>query len=538
MDDRSRSRSSSTVNAVLYVRASSERQAEKGLSIPAQLRELRSYCDKHGYVILKEFKDAGFSGVTDQRPAFQEMIVYGKLHKEHLDCVLVWKHNRFSRNRVHAAVYKQYLRDLGVNVISITEPMVDSIDGELLEAVVEAVDSRFSKSLGQDVMRGIREVAKRGFYPLSLAPLGYRKDEVRDGKAKRHRLVPDEGMAPLIRRIFELYVNNGFGAKEVAKSLNGQGLTTRTGKPWSTKGVLKVLENPIYKGTLRIEFTTKNARYLPQEDRKVVLEGAFQPIVDRDTYEQAQRLRAKRARTHPRELGSEYLLSGLLRCQRCGSKMYGVAAKSSHYFYYTCKRFYESGKSECDFGFINRQRLNDVVLEKVTDVLLEEDSLRELADEVNAELGDHAQLVHRERKLIQGQLKEKETQVSRLVDAIEQGGLPVDTIRPRLQTRQEEVQRLKARLVELENEKRQSRATQLDIERIRPYVESLKETLGTAAVKTQRAILGSFIKEIGVDDNELTIEFTIPQGPWRMHKGRDQSDGVLCMVTSGTPGRT
>ena len=525
------------MNAVLYVRASSERQAEKGLSIPAQLRELRSYCDKHGYVILKEFQDAGFSGTTDQRPGFQEMIVYCKLHKEHLDCVQVWKYNRFSRNRVHAAVYKQYLRDLGVNVISITEPMVDSIDGELLEAVVEAVDSRFSKSLAQDVMRGVREVAKRGFYPRSVAPLGYRKEETRDGKAKRYLLVPDEETAPLIRRIFELYVGSGWGAKEVAKRLNEQGLTTRTGKPWSTKGVLKVLQNPIYKGTLQIEFTTKNARYLPQEDRKVVLEGAFQPIVDPETYERAQRLRIKRARTHPRELGSEYLLSGLLRCQRCGSRMCGVSAKSSHNFYYTCKRFYESGKSQCDFGFISRQRLNDVVLEKVTDVLLEEDNLRELADEVNAELGDHDQVVRRERRLIEGQLKERKTQVSRLVDAIEQGGIPADTIRPRLQTRQEELQKLKARLIELETEEHQSRATQLDIERIRPYIELLKETLATAAVKTQRAILGSFIKEIGVDEEELTIEFAIPQGPW-MHQGRGQSDGVLCMVTPGTPERT
>jgi hypothetical protein len=103
------------------------------------------------------------------------MIAFCQLNKDRLQAILVWKLNRLFRNRVDSAVYKRHLRRLGINVISITEPMAESIDSDLLEAVVEAVDSRFSKSLSQDVMRGMRESARRGHYPLSVVALGYKR---------------------------------------------------------------------------------------------------------------------------------------------------------------------------------------------------------------------------------------------------------------------------------------------------------------------------------------------------------------------------
>ena len=219
--------------------------------------------------------------------------------------------------------------------------------------------------------------------------------------------------------------------------------------------------------------------------------------------------------------------------------MYGVAAKSSQHFYYTCKRFYEMGKSTCDFGFINRQRLDRVVLEKVQDVLLEEGNLRQLAEEVNQELGDHEELIRSERQLVKRQLKEKESQVARLVDAIEQGEVPVTAIQPRLQARQQEAERLQGRLIQLEDYHRDNVRVYVDIDRIRPYVESLKETLATSSIKSQRAVLQSFVKQVEVDNTQLAIEFAIPQAPITQKEPHNEGlpEGVLCMVTSGTPGR-
>ena len=526
------------MNVVLYARASSERQAEKGLSIPGQLRELNAFCERSGYVILETFADAGYSGTTDRRPAFQAMVDYCKLHRAHVDAVLVWKSNRFARNRTHAAVYKHHLRSLGVDVLSVTEPKVDGIDGELLEAVVEAMDGRFSRSLAQDVMRGMREVAKRGFYPLSRPPYGYRKEAVPDGRATRYRLVPDENAASLVRRIFTLYVSEGLGAKATAKRLNEQGFSTPTGRAWTTKAVLKVLGNRAYTGCLEVRFTSENAQYLPECDRSVVIENAHPPIVDPETYERARSLREKRSHAHPRELASDYLLSGLLRCKRCGAKMYGVSAKSGTQFYYVCKRFYESGKTQCGSRFVRRDRLDGVVLEKVRDVLLEEGNLSELVSQVNRELGTDAERLAEERKLAKTELKRKETQIERLLDVIEQGCMPSRTATERLKRRETEAEHLRVRVTQLQDDCGLKRVSRLDLERVRPYVESIKETLSNADTRTKQAILRSFLKKVEVGEEELSIEFTIPQRTGQEEPSPGGGAGVLGMVTSGTPSGT
>ncbi len=320
-------------------------------------------------------------------------------------------------------------------------------------------------------------------------------------------------------------------------ALNAEGLTTRSGKPWCTKSILHVIGNPIYVGTLHLEFTKDNARYLPPQDRSIVVEGLCEPLVDEETFQAAQRVRKERAREHPRHLASQYLLSGLLRCARCGSRLYGVSAKSSRHFYYACRRYYESGKGSCPFGLVNRDRLDSVVLEKVRDVLLSDTNLLLLADKVNRELGEDAGRLDEERTLLKVRLKERRQQLTRLLDALEMGKLAPEALRERVNTRQEEIERLQVRLDELKRDGGSLRATRFDLERMRPYVESLKETLETASVQTRRAVLKSFIERIEVARDELTIEFRLPR-PQGTLTPSEIPGPVLGTEKSGTPGGT
>ena len=293
-----------SLRALIYARASSHRQAEKGLSVPGQLRELRRYCSQHGYEIVKEFHDDGFSGTTDKRPGFQEMVAYAEEHPDEIDAVLVWSFSRFARNRVHAVVYKARLHRLGIKVISISEPLPDGPEADLLEAVVEAMDAHRSIRLARDVMRGIREAILQGFYPLSTVPIGYRREEVKVGGVRRFKLVPDEATAPLVRRIFEAYVKEGKGAKEIAQELNAQKLLTPRGRRWNRSAILRIISNPIYIGTLVVKFDSENARFLPAEQREIVAENFCTPLIPVEIFELAQRYREERARAHPQHLAS------------------------------------------------------------------------------------------------------------------------------------------------------------------------------------------------------------------------------------------
>ncbi len=212
------------MKVALYARVSSEKQ-DVDLSISAQLKSLRDYAIKNGHEVVREFIDEAESGKTTARPAFRDMISAARRSKRPFDLILVWKYSRFSRSREDSIVFKTMLRKAGVQVISITEPFEDTPSGRLFEAMIESLDEFYSANLGEEVTRGMRESASRGFYISAIAPFGYHKVKVKDGGKERPKLDIKPNEAQIVTRIFNL-VLEGKGLMEVAKQLK-----TSTGLP-------------------------------------------------------------------------------------------------------------------------------------------------------------------------------------------------------------------------------------------------------------------------------------------------------------------
>ena len=158
------------MKAAIYSRVSSDSQ-DVELSIFGQIRALKDFAAKHGYEITREYVDEAESGRNTNRPAFREMISVAKAHNPPFEAILVWKLNRFARNRIDSATFKKLLRDRGIKVVSINEPLEDSPSGRLLEGVIETIDQFYSENMGEDIRRGMRENATRGFYNGSRTPL-------------------------------------------------------------------------------------------------------------------------------------------------------------------------------------------------------------------------------------------------------------------------------------------------------------------------------------------------------------------------------
>src|SRR4030043_292815 len=182
------------MKAALYARVSSEKQ-DVDLSISAQLKSLREYCARNGYEVVKEFVDEAESGKTTARPAFREMISAARRSEKPYNLILVWKYSRFARSREDSIVFKTMLRKNGVRVISISEPAEDTPTGKLLEAMIESLDEFYSANLGEEVTRGMRESASRGFYISARAPFGYRVVKVNDGGKDRPKLEVEPNQA-------------------------------------------------------------------------------------------------------------------------------------------------------------------------------------------------------------------------------------------------------------------------------------------------------------------------------------------------------
>ena len=236
------------MKVALYARVSSDRQ-DVDLSIAAQLKQLRDHAARNGHVVVMEFVDEAESGRTAYRPRFREMISMARQTSKPFELILVYKYSRFARNREDSIVYKALLKKNGIQLISITEPVDDTAMGRLMQSIIECIDEFYSENLGEEVTRGMRESASRGFYLSSRPPYGYRKTKVRDGLKEHTRLDLDEVQASVVAQIYD-DAAHGKSLIEIVKMLNSKGIAGPKGKGWSKSSLSKMLTNEAYNGTI------------------------------------------------------------------------------------------------------------------------------------------------------------------------------------------------------------------------------------------------------------------------------------------------
>ena len=204
--------------AVIYARFSSSKQREE--SIEGQVRVCTEYADRHGLVVVDTYIDREISGKTDDRPAFQQMIADAKVRK--FDTLLVYKNDRFSRNRYDAAVYKRMLRMAGVEIRFAAETIPEGPEGIILESMLEGFAEYYSAELAQKVRRGMHENALK-CRTTGSTPIGY--------KIVDHQYVIDEKGAEVVRYIYEA-VAAGVPYSEIIVNLNEKGMRTSSGSKW------------------------------------------------------------------------------------------------------------------------------------------------------------------------------------------------------------------------------------------------------------------------------------------------------------------
>ena len=185
------------MNAVIYARYSSDSQREE--SIEGQLRECREYAERNDMTVVGTYIDRALSAKTADRPEFQRMIKDSA--KELFEIVLVWKLDRFSRDRYDSAHYKHILKKNGVKVISAKEHISEGPEGIILEAMLEGYAEFYSAELSEKIHRGQKENALKGKNNGGGVPLGYLLDK------KAQKLVIDPVTAPLVVEIFEKYAD-------------------------------------------------------------------------------------------------------------------------------------------------------------------------------------------------------------------------------------------------------------------------------------------------------------------------------------------
>ena len=465
------------MTAVIYARYSTDSQREE--SIEGQIRECTAYAEKNGFTVVKHYIDRAVSAKTDNRPQFQQMIKDSE--RGIFDVIIVWKLDRFARNRYDSARYKTQLKRNGVKLVSATEVISAGPEGIILESVLEGYAEYYSADLSEKVVRGMTENALKGIYNGGTIPFGYMIDETRHYQ-------PDPLLAPYVEQTFQKYAD-GATMTDLRDWLKAHNIKNSMGGEMSYNTIQRMLSNRRYIGELRL--------------RDVVQPNAIPALVSEDLFNKVQEKLAKNKKAPARHKAEEsYLLTTKLYCGKCGALMFGesgVSHTGKMYTYYKCAA--AKKKKTCDKKAVRKQWLEDLVVNE-TMKLVEDDA------SMNAIIAKVMELQNQESTdlpIYEKQLKETEVGITNMLNAIQMGILTSST-KGRLEALEEQRKELQARIAEERLAK-----PKMKEEFVRFWLLRFRK-LDMTQPEQRQALVDTFINAIYLYDDKVLITFNYKEG--------------------------
>ena len=465
------------MTAVIYARYSSDNQREE--SIEGQIRECTAYAEKNGITVVKHYIDRAISAKTDNRPQFQQMIKDSE--RKLFDIVLVWKLDRFARNRYDSARYKTQLKKNGVKLMSATEIISDGPEGIILESVLEGYAEYYSADLSEKVVRGMTENALKGKYNGGAVPIGY----VIDAK---QRFQPDFLTAPFVAEAFKRY-NEGATMTEIRDWLNKHHVKNPRGGSMTYNTVQHMLNNRRYIGELKY--------------RDILIADAIPPLVSAELFQEVQEKMAKNKKAPARRKAEDdYLLTTKLFCGHCGALMFGESGTSRTgdvHRYYKCAA--AKKRKTCTKKTVRKQWLEDLVVNE-TMRLIQDDTV------IDSLVAAVMELQNRESTslpLYEKQLRETETGIQNMLNAI-QAGILTSSTKERLEVLEAQKKDLEAKIAEEKLAK-----PVMKEEFVRFWLLHFRK-LDLSQKEQRQTLIDTFINAIYLYDDKVLITFNYKEG--------------------------
>ena len=412
--------------AFILARYSTDNQSAD--SIEVQVGKCSEWCNAQNLPILGIYADYAVSGMKDTRPQYEAMM--SALREGRADTVVIYDQSRMFRLMTAWFEFRQELSVMGVEVVSVTQPLVGGDLRDPANFMNEGITALFAQMWAlqtrQKVMEKMRHMAQTGQHTGGKPPLGYRIEE--------GRLIPDETEAPIVRRIFAEYAA-GRSYRQIIDGLNADGIKTKRGNPFGTNSLHDLLRNEKYIGTLTYgkalhrEDGSRNTHATSPD--MIRIEDAHAAIIDRELFRQVQeRLSGNRRDRGGRPATKrDYPLRGKVFCGLCGAPM--VINNSSHtYDYYKC------GKAKrthtCDNKPIRVDTLERLAADEVRRILGQPDLVDTMIATLQREAATLQSGAARRLAVIAEQYKDVSTRLENAVEAV-LSGLNSPTIQKRIQ---------------------------------------------------------------------------------------------------------
>lgn len=497
--------------AVIYARYSSDNQREE--SIEGQLRECMAFAKRKGYTVIKSYADRAISGKrADNRPEFQQMI--SDSSRGEFDTVIVWKIDRFSRDKYDSVIYKSKLNKNGVSVISATEPIDSSPEGKLMESIFEGFSEYYVKDLEMKTSRGMTENAIKGKFNGGAVTFGYQIDS--NGQFQKHPI-----NAPIVTEIFTRY-SSGETIRNIVDDLNSRGIKNNN-KEISYHFINWLLKNRRYIGEYKFRDTVNN--------------NAIPPLITPEIFNKCQQ-RLENNKHKPasfKAVDDKYLLTGKIFCGKCGGTMSGYSGTSKDkehdlYRYYKCMT---SKKGACKKKNIPKNYIENLVIAETMKIFDDNALIKRISDTCySLQTNKGSQL-----SVLKKQLKQNQKEIENIMEAIKQGIFTKSTKAElnKLESEQENIQTLIAQ--------EQIERPIISKEQIEAWIMNFAK-IDLNNEKQKQRIIDVFINSIHVYDDRLIVFFNYKDGEKcidfdELHKITKKENTHKCecspLVTTGDP---
>ncbi len=456
--------------AVIYARYSSDNQTEQ--SIEGQLRVCQDYAQRNDILILNKYIDRAMTGTNDNRPDFQQMIKESE--QKEWDYILVYKLDRFSRNKYETAKYKKILKDNGVKLLSATENIPDTPEGIILESLLEGMAEYYSAELAQKVKRGMKETRLKGHFQGGIVPYGY--------TLNNKKLEINEEHSKIVNHIYKQY-SIDVPVKSIINGLTANGILYNS-KPFKPNVIYKMLKNEKYTGIYKLD--------------NQVYDNIYPQIISKDLFEKV------RIKTEQNKIGSKstqtvYMFRYKLKCGYCGMPISSETSRNNYHVqfqYYKCLgiKKYRNG---CIKSTIQKNVLEELLLDSIVEELTKTETLKLLVKNVL-----NLQEEYKKKNVNLNNLVNAKNQAQKALDniilAVEQGVI-TKTTGKRIKELERQIEELEKQIV-IEQTNSNSYLSE----------EEIKQFYKTALKENGLALINYIIKEIKLYNDKAEIIFNTP----------------------------
>ena len=480
--------------AVIYARYSSHNQTEQ--SIEGQVRICTDYCKAHDLEITEIYADRAITGKTDARPEFQRLIADSASRK--FEAVVVYKTDRFARNKYDSAIYKQKLRKNNIEIHYAAEAIPPGPEGILIESLMEGLAEYYSAELSQKIKRGMNESALKCHSTGSNKPFGYRT-------APDMSLVVDENAVRGVEMIFNMYIS-GEAVGAICERLNALGYRTSRGNKFNKSSVTRIIKNEKYIGVYKY--------------KDIRIEGGIPAIISKEVFYTAQREMERRMNNKaPRKPKTEYLLTGKLFCGHCKSPMTGVSGTGKlgkRYYYYYCNNV---KAKKCNKKNASKDWLENLVVEETVKNILKPSVIVELSQKLSSLMTEDNSVAD-DIRYYEKKHAENQKKLDNLLKAVEDG-LVSTTVTARIKEYEKEQTTIKSHIATLHKLNFSLSPDQIEFMLLSMLEHSDRADYNEKIIKT-------FVSEVYLYDDKLVIFYNIKNG-----RGLHSSD--LKLIESGEP---